>query len=111
MFFLKLQIKLIIIVFLLCSCTHNKFSGYVYDFDTGKPIQNVVVNINGNSTSTDSIGYFEIEANINSDCVISLKRQGYVIRTMFRKPDFLGKSKNSKIKKSTIYMFKSDSDL
>ena len=106
-----MKIKFIIIAFLLCSCTHNKFSGYVYDFDTGKPIQNVVVNINDNSTKTDSIGYFEIEVNSNSNCTINLKRQGYVIKTVFRKPDFREKSKNSKPKKNPIYMFKSDSDL
>ena len=106
-----MKIKFIIIAFLLYSCTQNKFSGYVYDFDTGKPIQNVVVNINGNSTNTNSNGYFEIEVNSNSNCAINLKRQGYVTKTVFRKPDFREKSKNSKPKKSSIYMFKSDSDL
>lgn len=105
-----MKIKLIIIAFLLYGCKHNKFSGYVHDFDTGKPIQNVVVNINGNSTSTDSIGHFEIEVNSNSDCVISLKRQNYAVKTVLRKPDYLEKNKSSEPKKSIIYMFKNDSD-
>ena len=105
-----MKIKLIIIAFLLCSCKYNKFSGYVHDFDTGKPIQNVVININGNSTSTDSIGHFEIKVNSNTDCVISLRRQGYAGKTILRKPDRLEKNRNSEPKKSTIYMFKSNSD-
>lgn len=103
-----MKLKLLFIVLVFSSCKYSKLSGYVNDFDTGKPIQNVVVNINSNSTSTDSIGYFEIEANTNSDCVISLKHQDYAVKTVFRKPDCL--EKNSEPKKSIIYMFKNDSD-
>jgi len=105
-----MKVKFIIIAFFLCSCTHNKFSGYVYDFDTGKPIQSVAVNINGNITNTDSIGHFEVGVNSNSNCVINLKRQGYAIKTVLREPDCMKKNKNSDQKKRIIYMFKSDSD-
>ncbi|WP_281632010.1 hypothetical protein [Flavobacterium luteolum] len=102
--------KLILAILLLSSCTNNKFSGYVYDYDTGKPIQNVMVNIIGNVTRTDSIGYFELEVNSNSNCAINLKRQGYAVKIMLRKPDFAEGNKNKKPKKNTIFMFKSDSD-
>lgn len=105
-----MKIKLIIIAFFLYSCTHNKISGYVHDFDTGKPLKNVTVNINENLTKTDSIGHFEIEVNSNSNCVINLKRQGYANKGVIRKPDSVQKIKSGELKNSIIYMFKNEND-
>lgn len=106
----NIKITTIFIALLLSSCTQSTFSGYVYDFDTGKPLKNVTVYINGNLTKTDSIGHFEIEVNSNSNCIINLKRQGYANKNIVRKPDYLEKTKSGKLKNSTVYMFKSESD-
>lgn len=105
-----MKIKLLLIALVVCSCTRTKFSGFVHDFDTGKPIKNVAVNINGNLTNTDSTGHFEIEVNSNSNCIIGLKREGYVNKKVLRKPDYLDKTTRGELKNSTIYMFKNESD-
>jgi hypothetical protein len=106
----SMKIKLIIITLLLCSCTQNKFSGYVYDFDNGRPIKNVVVKSDKSTTISDSTGYFVLNVNSNSNAVLNLKREGYANKKVVRKPDKSKKTNEEKVKENTIYMFKSESD-
>ncbi|WP_281234438.1 hypothetical protein [Flavobacterium gelatinilyticum] len=101
-----MKLKFISLLIVLCSCTHNNFSGQIHDFDTNKPIKNVLVSINNNVTRTDSTGYFNLSVNSNSDCTIYLKKEGYANKIVLRKPDF---SKENQAK-NKIYMFRKDSD-
>jgi hypothetical protein len=105
-----MKLKIILIVLLFCSCTNNKFSGCVHDFDTDKPIKNVLVSINGNTTQTDSLGYFNSSINCNSSCILDLKKEGYADKKVNRKPDSSEKDNDKRAKKNIIYMFKRDSD-
>jgi hypothetical protein len=105
-----MKLNLILIVLLFCSCTHNKFSGIVRDFDTDKPIKNVLVNINGNATQTDSLGYFNSSVNCNSSCILYLKKEGYADKEVNRNPDSSEKDSDKRAKKNIIYMFRNDSD-
>lgn len=101
-----MKIRLIFITILFISCTHNKYSGKVVDFDTNKPIKNVLVSINSTMTKTDSTGYFILQVNTNSKCIINLQKEGYAKKEVLRNPDF---SKEN-VEKNKIYMFKKDSD-
>lgn len=103
------KIKLLFTAMLISGCTGSTFSGYVNDFDTNKPVRNVTVSINTNTVQTDSTGYFSIPANSNLSCIITLEKEGYANKKVFRKPD-LEKNNVKKIKKNTIYMFKNESD-
>ncbi|MBF4491703.1 hypothetical protein IR010_04055 [Flavobacterium sp. MR2016-29] len=105
-----MKLNLILIIIIFCSCTNNKFSGSVRDFDTDKPIKNVLVNINGNTTQTDSLGYFNSNVNCNSSCILYLKKEGYADKEVNRKPDSSEKNDDKGAKKDIIYMFKKDSD-
>lgn len=105
-----MKLKIIIITLLLSSCTQNKFSGYVKDFDSNKPIKNVWVSTNKSTAKTDSIGYFSVEATSNTVFVLQLEREGYASKKVIRKPDSGEKDTDQKIKKGTIYMFKNESD-
>lgn len=105
-----MKIKLILFILLLCSCTHHKFSGYVYDFDTEKPVKDVQININGNETQTDSSGYFNVQVNSKTNCNIYLKKAGYANKKVYRKPDDLKNESVEKSKNNTIYLFKKESD-
>ncbi|KAF2517753.1 carboxypeptidase-like regulatory domain-containing protein [Flavobacterium foetidum] len=95
---------------LLLSCTHDKFSGNVYDFDSNKPIQSVWVSINEKATQTDSSGYFCLDVNSKSSCILTFRKVGYSSKQVSRKPDASEQDKNLKIKTRTIYMFRKESD-
>jgi len=105
-----MKLKIIMITQLLSSCTQNKFSGYVKDFDSNRPIKDVSVSINKITTKTDSIGYFSVEATSNTTYVLQLEREGYATKKVIRKPDSGEKDTDQKTKKDTIYMFKNESD-
>ena len=102
--------KLFFFLILFSSCTQNKLSGYIHDFDSDKPIKNVLVNIDNNITKTDSIGFFEIKVNSNSSCIINLKREGYANKKVFRKFNSSGRYNIKAVQNKTIYMFKNESD-
>lgn len=105
-----MKLKIILTTILFYSCTQNKYSGYIHDFDSNKPIKNVLVNINGNKTQTDSIGYFSLEINSKSNCIIHLKREGYADKNILRKTNMTKKIEDEKPKNKIIYMFKKESD-
>lgn len=105
-----MKIKLIFIILLFCNCSQNKVSGYVYDFDSNAPIENVVVKINESATQTDSSGYFNIAVNSNSNCTLNLKKEGYANKKVFRKPDPPKNSDCKKLKDTIIYMFNNESE-
>lgn len=105
-----MKIRYIFIALVLCSCTNNKFYGYVYDYDTDKPVKNVFVNVNGSITKTDSTGYFMAEIKSNTDCIIVLQKEKYALKKVCRKPDSLGMFSRRNLNKHKIYLFKKESD-
>lgn len=102
--------KLIFIILLFCSCTNNKFNGYVYDYDTERPIKNVHIDINGNKTQTDSAGYFCVEVNLDSNLKISLNKRGFAAKMITRIPDSLGKFSKRSLHYNRIYLLNEESD-
>ena len=105
-----MKIKFIIFALLFCSCTKNRFSGHVYDYDTEEPIKNVEVNINKNMTLTDTTGYFSLKINSNSSCTIFLNKKGYVSKKLHRKPDSKDESNKRNLKVHNIYLYNKESD-
>ncbi|WP_264536982.1 hypothetical protein [Flavobacterium sp. N1736] len=104
------KIKFIFIVLLFCSCTKKEFFGYVYDYDTEEPIENVHIDINGKTTKTDSVGYFCMKIKSNSPCKIVLKKESYAVKKIYRKPDSLGEFSNKSLKGNKIYLYTKESD-
>lgn len=98
-------------ILLLCSCTTNTFSGYVYDYDTEQPVKNVQIHSNGNKTETDSLGYFSIKVKPNKICKIVVRKEGYATKIVNRKPDSLGVFSKKNLRNVRIYLFDKDSDL
>lgn len=107
---MKMKIKFIFIVLLLCSCSKKEFFGHIYDYETEKPIENVYVSINDNTTKTDSTGYFCMKIKSNVPSVISLKKEGYFTKKITRRPDSLGRFSKEKINWNRIYLFHKESD-
>ncbi|WP_029269202.1 carboxypeptidase regulatory-like domain-containing protein [Flavobacterium sp. KJJ] len=106
-----MKLSLILIKFLiLSSCTQNTFSGYVYDFDTNKPIKKVQISVNKTSVQTDTTGHFKVSVNSSSNCLLELSRKGYATKKIYRKPDRLENNGKKNVKNTTIYMFKNESD-
>jgi hypothetical protein len=102
---------LIFIIVLFCSCTSkDKFNGYVYDYDSGKPLKNVRIIINGNKTQTDSTGYFCMSINSNSTCNMLFAKEGYASKKLYRKPDSLGKFSKKSLKYNRFYLYTKESD-
>ena len=65
---LPLPVMLLCLIF-ACSGKQNFYQGYVYDLDTRKPLENVIVkecNLKPLSGRTDSTGYFKVENNTQS---------------------------------------------
>ena len=108
---MKSKISVMLFILLLCSCTTNTFSGYVYDYDTEQPIKNVQIDSNGNKTETDSLGYFSIKVKPNKICKIVLRKEGYATKIVNRKPDSLGVFSKKNLRNVRIYLFDKDSDL
>lgn len=106
-----MKLTIIFLLLLFYSCTNsNKFYGRVYDFDTGKPIKNVHVDINGRTSKTDSTGYFCIKIKLNMKSEIYLKKEGYFSKKIIRKPDSRGRFRKEKINLDTIYLYNKQSD-
>lgn len=83
---------LILCFFLYSACNDlQKISGYVYDYDTGKPVQGAIVKYNNGCEEcneekdiigiTDSNGRYKINIGkisiFNSDKSIEVKKEGY----------------------------------
>ncbi|MBE8723900.1 hypothetical protein [Flavobacterium hungaricum] len=105
-----MRITYVFVLLLFCSCTNNKFYSYVYDYDTGKPLKNVLVTVNGVVTATDSTGFFTSNIKSNADCVILLQKEEYAVKKIYRKPDSLGMFSKRNLNKHKIYLFKKESD-
>ena len=103
-------IYILIIIVLFSSCTNNRFYSYVYDYDTDKPIKNVRININGNTTQTDSTGFFSMKVKSNEPCTIYLQRHGYASKKICRKPDSLGQFSKRSLKNKSIYLINKESE-
>lgn len=107
---MKSKISLIVSILLFCSCTTTTLSGYVYDYDTERPIKNVQIDINENTTKTDSVGYFSIQVKTNKSCKILLRKSGYAAKRINRSPDSLGAFSKRNLNKVRIYLFNKNSD-
>ena len=107
---MNMKITFIFILLLLCSCTKKELFGYVYDYDTEKPIKNVHIDINGDATKTDSTGYFCMKIKPNSACTIVLKKESYATKKLYRKPDSLGEFSSKSLKANKIYLYNKKSD-
>ena len=94
-----------ILGFLFFGCTNNNLCGHVYDYDSERPIKNVSIEVIGNKTYTDSVGYFCVKVNSNSVCKIVFKKEGYAIKKMSCNA---GSPKNLNCNK--VYLFKKESD-
>lgn len=105
-----MKIKFIFLILLLYSCSNNNFQGYVYDYDTEKPLKKVYININDNVTHTDSLGYFNMRVKSNSAFTILLKRDHYAAKKVLRKPDSCGIFSKKNLDKNRIYLYNKESD-
>ncbi|QFY41960.1 hypothetical protein F6R98_04395 [Candidatus Methylospira mobilis] len=81
---MKLTYKAILVYTLLTASTlsayaageQEPFAGYVYD-QTGKPVENATVTVNGAGYKTDKNGYFEIVVARTNRYTINAKKFGY----------------------------------
>lgn len=105
-----MKFKFILLILLFTSCNKSNLDGNVYDYDTEKPLKNVFVNINGNTTQTDSNGYFRIKVKVNSKYIILLKKEGYALKKIYREPDSLNEFSKKKLKNNKIYLIDKDTD-
>lgn len=105
-----MKVKFIFVILLLYSCSNNNFQGYVYDYDTEKPLKNVCVKINNDITQTDNVGWFSIKIKSNSTIAVFLKREGYASKKLFRKPDSSGEFSKKSLNENTIYLYNKESD-
>lgn len=72
---------LIYIITLSCNIYNKKefYTGYVYDFDTEKPLQNVkVIELESNhETTTNEKGYFSMKKLENVSSSLIFEKEGY----------------------------------
>ena len=78
----KIFIILIYIIMLSCNIYNSKkefYTGYVYDFDTEKPLQNVkVIELESNhETTTNEKGYFSMKKLENVSSSLIFEKEGY----------------------------------
>ena len=104
-----MKLKFILLTLLFCSCKNYTFEGNVHDYDTDKPLKNVAIIINENSTKTDSSGFFRLKVNSNTANII-LKKEGYATKKIHRKSNSKGEADKRNLKNSVIYLYKRESD-
>ena len=75
----KIFIILICIIVLSCNSKKEFYTGYVYDFDTEKPLQNVkVIELESNhETTTNEKGYFSMKKLENVSSSLIFEKEGY----------------------------------
>lgn len=75
----KIFIILIYIIVLSCNSKKEFYTGYVYDFDTEKPLQNVkVIELESNhETTTNEKGYFSMKKLENVSSSLIFEKEGY----------------------------------
>lgn len=106
-----MKIKLIFLILLFCSCSSkDELNGYIYDYDTERPLKNVHIVINDNKTQTDSTGFFCINIKSTSACKMIFKKEGFTTKEIYRKPDSLGRFSKRSLKYNRFYMYNKESD-
>ena len=75
----KIFIILIYIIVLSCNSKKEFYTGYVYDFDSEKPLQNVkVIELESNhETTTNEKGYFSMKKLENVSSSLIFEKEGY----------------------------------
>ena len=75
------KIFIILVCIMTLSCNNKKefYIGYVYDFDTEKPLQNVkVIELESNhETTTNEKGYFSMKKLENVSSSLIFEKEGY----------------------------------
>ncbi|SHG17417.1 hypothetical protein SAMN05443663_10290 [Flavobacterium defluvii] len=85
-------------------------NGNIYDYDTERPLKNVVVTINKVETLTDSLGYFNVKIKREQPIKIVFIKKGYSTKEISRKPDSLGEFSKRSLKYNKFYMYNKESD-
>lgn len=75
---------ILFLLFLSLSCGKNNYYGYIYDIDTKKPIEDVLVNdyLNKNKVSSNIDGYFKLKKSGDFSSVIIFSKNDYQIDTI-----------------------------
>ena len=104
-------IILIIVFAALTGCSRNAYYGYVYDFESKQPIENVEINdyMNSKMTVTNSEGYFFLKHDNKISGKLIFKKPGYDIDTLETIRISNGEKMQEKFKGDTVYLFDQNS--
>jgi hypothetical protein len=103
---------LLAMLFLVTGCREKAYYGYVYDYETKKPVSSVTVNdyLNGTKAITNAKGYFYLEHKGQLSGRLILKKTGYAIDTLETISRQSGEHFIERFKGDTIYMFNVNSN-
>ena len=104
----KIFIILIYIIVLSCNSKKEFYTGYVYDFDTEKPLQNVKVIdlMSHNYILTDNNGFFYIKKSENISSKLIFEKEGYKKDTIHSIQIQNGEQQQEVFKGKIIYISK-----
>jgi CarboxypepD_reg-like domain len=105
------QIVLISFLVFLSSC-NKSYYGYVYDYDSKTPLNDVVVcdYLNNILTKTNSEGYFQLKKSYKISSVLVFSKVGYVSDSVKSIKIHAGESMEEMFKGEKIYLFSSKSN-
>lgn len=98
---------LLLIMTLAAGCASKAYNGYVYDYKTKLPLENVEVAdyLNNANTKTDAKGYFNLKHESKIASKLVFKKQGYASDTIDAIDIQNGEKMTEKFKGDTIYLF------
>jgi hypothetical protein len=96
----------------LAGCSNKAYYGFVYDYESRKPLDKVEVYdyINGVKTHTDSKGYFNLKHDNKLSGELIFKKTGYDIDTLKTIRTSSGEFYKEEFKGDTVYMFNVNSN-
>lgn len=103
---------IVIVLGLLAGCGKKAYYGFIYDYETKKPLPDVEVNdyLNGVKTRSDNKGYFHLKHKGNISGELIFKKQGYDIDTLKTTRISNGEFFKEEFKGDTVYMFNVNSN-